>query len=293
VEECGKLDFLPFTCQACGETTCFEHRTYEGHGCKGRGEMELGGRLVECPVCTRPVAWSPSQDPNVVLAAHIDAGCPRRKRENPKCALEECTVREAVPVRCKSCSKQYCIRHRSELDHRCTRRPAQGHSRADGNRPELPRRQKANDVAFANSELDPVGNGKLEAGDRFPLVVFFPSGSKQKPTHMFFHRRHTIGKVLDEIQLKFPDKIPAPPTESGQGRLQLYPLGANFDGHQPAPHMNRLCEMPGLCLLDPVLIDYQVSDQRLSTCRAVMRRTLPASHPGSTKYSARSSLIPW
>lgn len=62
VPHCRQLDFLPFTCDACGTHTCLEHRQPEAHGCTAPLHSQQGRRqhyatpfFPRCPDCNQLV----------------------------------------------------------------------------------------------------------------------------------------------------------------------------------------------------------------------------------------------
>lgn len=36
-----------------------------------------------------------------------------------RCSLQGCKIKEMIPVVCKECKKNYCLRHRFPDDHKC------------------------------------------------------------------------------------------------------------------------------------------------------------------------------
>ena len=68
VKSCRQLDFLPFTCDACHEVYCLEHRQYQSHSCTKAGQKET--TAIVCPLCAKAIKLSPDEDPNVAFERH-------------------------------------------------------------------------------------------------------------------------------------------------------------------------------------------------------------------------------
>ena len=62
---------------------------------------------------------------------HIENGCKlseaeeRRKqlKKKGKCSVDRCNKCELLPVICKKCNRQFCMKHRLEIDHQCNPNP--------------------------------------------------------------------------------------------------------------------------------------------------------------------------
>ncbi|KAA0178129.1 hypothetical protein FNF27_00677 [Cafeteria roenbergensis] len=85
---CGRRDFLPFKCDACDNTFCLEHRSYDAHECaKAAGHDR---KVIACPVCLQRVPLVTGEDVNVTFERHMaSSGCnPERRsaqgRRKPK-----------------------------------------------------------------------------------------------------------------------------------------------------------------------------------------------------------------
>lgn len=66
--DCSLLDFLPFTCDACGDVYCLDHRSYKAHSCSKAAGKE--STALVCPLCAKAVKLVPGQDPNAAFEAH-------------------------------------------------------------------------------------------------------------------------------------------------------------------------------------------------------------------------------
>ncbi|KYQ89236.1 hypothetical protein DLAC_09891 [Tieghemostelium lacteum] len=123
VEDCHLLDFLPFNCAGCKKMFCLEHKEYSEHKCP-TPVVKKGGVTVTCEKCNTilpvPVGIGSLSDPKNVLRNHVILGCkPKSTINKYKCTL--CNAGSAIPVECKSCRNNYCIKHRFEKDHKCTK----------------------------------------------------------------------------------------------------------------------------------------------------------------------------
>eukprot|EP00027_Filamoeba_sp_ATCC50430_P008444 CAMPEP_0168561250 /NCGR_PEP_ID=MMETSP0413-20121227/11494_1 /TAXON_ID=136452 /ORGANISM="Filamoeba nolandi, Strain NC-AS-23-1" /LENGTH=190 /DNA_ID=CAMNT_0008592607 /DNA_START=16 /DNA_END=585 /DNA_ORIENTATION=+ len=124
-KDCKQKDFLPFECDACHEKFCLEHRTYEGHNCQKNFTKDT--RAIFCPICGQNIPVKPGTDPNTKLNAHIDKGCAPAKTSIPGkfvCQYPNCKQSELMPVQCKLCKKNFCLKHRMDLDHHCPKSAA-------------------------------------------------------------------------------------------------------------------------------------------------------------------------
>lgn len=123
-KHCNQLDFLPFSCKHCGKNFCKDHWQIKDHDCIVKPES-LDARAVECPACGA-VLNANGSDPNVVVDRHIKAGCNNsgelalKKARSNICSVANCKRKELTPILCKRCLKNFCLRHRLDVDHDCT-----------------------------------------------------------------------------------------------------------------------------------------------------------------------------
>ncbi len=157
--ECSLLDFLPFTCDACGHVYCLDHRSYQSHNCsKAAGKDST---TLVCPLCAKAVKLIPGQDPNAAFEAHTSKVQLLRARQEAcqsSCKFAAVTCRQYLilerhlqdcdpsnyarvhrklkcPVpgckekltsintySCRSCSTDVCLKHRFPSDHACDAR---------------------------------------------------------------------------------------------------------------------------------------------------------------------------
>ncbi|RWS10541.1 AN1-type zinc finger protein 2A-like protein [Dinothrombium tinctorium] len=124
VSSCKQLDFLPFKCDACRNVFCKQHFLYAAHSCK---EAALKDNLVPvCPLCNEPVPCRKGETADVAVSQHIDEDCKderatgkRNTVYSNKCSLRHCKNKELIPLVCKFCERNFCLKHRHPTDHKC------------------------------------------------------------------------------------------------------------------------------------------------------------------------------
>ncbi|XP_060521493.1 AN1-type zinc finger protein 2A-like [Cylas formicarius] len=120
---CNKLDFLPIKCDACDYLFCDEHYVYSSHDCQN--SYKKNNQVPVCPLCNIPIPIQKGQHPDYVVGAHIDSDCQsdpaknHRKVFTNKCSYKKCKTKEVIPVICKDCSTNFCLKHRHPTDHNC------------------------------------------------------------------------------------------------------------------------------------------------------------------------------
>lgn len=91
---CNRLDFLPVKCELCSRVFCKEHYSITSHNCEK---------------FTSPTSET-SQEAQ-----------PSKPYESFPCSFEGCSIRERVQVTCEFCSKDFCMKHRLQVDHKCSK----------------------------------------------------------------------------------------------------------------------------------------------------------------------------
>lgn len=131
--DCQQLDFLPFKCGYCQKSFCEAHWKVLQHSCP-RQDLIRDRRVPDCPLCGEIISMGPHEDPNTVVERHIRAGKCRTNRaasEQPPqksrgeegwCGYRKCKDKPLVLVECSYCRNKYCLKHRFEGDHECTKR---------------------------------------------------------------------------------------------------------------------------------------------------------------------------
>ncbi|KAG8224938.1 hypothetical protein J437_LFUL006438 [Ladona fulva] len=120
---CNKLDFLPVKCDACKNVFCHEHFTYQNHDCPSAYKKNF--QVPVCPLCNSPIPSKRGELPDIAVGAHIDNDCQsdpaksRRVGSANKCNVKGCKEKELVPILCRDCSLNFCLKHRHVQDHQC------------------------------------------------------------------------------------------------------------------------------------------------------------------------------
>ncbi|XP_044279833.1 AN1-type zinc finger protein 1 [Varanus komodoensis] len=183
VKNCRQLDFLPFVCDGCSGVFCLQHRSRAAHSCS---EANL-----------KSVDVKPDHHKSFL------------------CMYKDCDGRELVPVLCAYCEKQFCLRHRHQLDHECEKleipKPRMAatqqlikdivESKKDTTVIKRCRGAKNSETAakvtLMKLKMHACGDKSLPQTERIYFQVFLPRGSKEKSKPMFFCSKWSIGKVID------------------------------------------------------------------------------------------------
>ena len=110
-KDCGKLDFLPFTCGACTRVFCLDHRTYVQHGCVAGARLDV--QVFVCPLCKGGVRVD-AAGPDAAFAYHESGGeCQRAiatAARSPTCNAPKCKKRigPGSQAKCRDCGKNFC-----------------------------------------------------------------------------------------------------------------------------------------------------------------------------------------
>ncbi|KAI8324878.1 hypothetical protein GQ54DRAFT_284083 [Martensiomyces pterosporus] len=135
-KDCNRLDFLPFKCQYCKRPFCENHWKVEQHDCPQK-HLVVDMRVPDCPLCGAVVSLRRGEDPNIAVDAHIRAGCKMVSSTPPAyksnaCAYKRCHDKVLVLTKCPYCQLSFCLKHRFEGDHDCTRRGSSAPPAANG-----------------------------------------------------------------------------------------------------------------------------------------------------------------
>jgi len=122
VDSCNQLDYLYYKCSGCHKILCHLHHLSANHDCPNPPIKDE--YVICCPLCRAPLPGKKDEDPNIRVDAHIAMGCPSQKREAKVCGAAGCKKKIPVPFTCPSCSRDFCVSHRFESDHKCTGKPS-------------------------------------------------------------------------------------------------------------------------------------------------------------------------
>jgi len=232
-DECKQFDFLPFTCDGCRKVFCLAHREQSAHKCPAM-KPEQANILPRCPICNKLVLIKSGESIDAKVMQHIESGCTQfvvdTKREKvAACSYSKCKALSA-PCECKHCRKFFCAEHRLADDHLCPVAKAAEQKQRGGNGLFNPFRAMLNErsakmgkkdkdggggknakaKAKGNAKVNPAkarmrmrsvakGNKNIETKDRFYVEVTFSASLRKKPLTMFFNRKKTVGRILDDI----------------------------------------------------------------------------------------------
>ncbi|GAB5371027.1 hypothetical protein AAMO2058_001543900 [Amorphochlora amoebiformis] len=125
LEDCRKLDFLPFRCGHCKHNFCVEHRLPEKHECQHYTPPRAPVVAV-CQDCKRSIVQKGNETLPELFKRHFESGeCKKFKVEKPhRCTFikpsgKQCKRREFDEIICKFCNQNYCIKHRHAEHHKC------------------------------------------------------------------------------------------------------------------------------------------------------------------------------
>lgn len=164
-------------------------------------------------------------DPNDLMVAHIDAGCPKEYHAQSEyrypCRFKGCKVEELAPITCDYCRLNYCVGHRNPEKHECKKVPS---SRGDTKSPSFASAAPSSPLQEAwkvlqsrisslrkssgsksksgpsvKTKSSAIGNKKIVEQDRIYLEVLYPVSSGVDPKWMFFDAKHPAGRALDTI----------------------------------------------------------------------------------------------
>jgi AN1-type zinc finger protein 2 len=193
VSTCRQHDFLPFTCSVCSKQFCDTHHRL--HDCDAKAKNVQKVPLV-CPTCKDVVQVVPYDCPTARKAAYLaEHDCFGKRERSRRCQHSGCRTRPLVRIQCSRCARNFCIPHRSEIDHHCRAE----RSSLDAHRPELSKSHNASQIppleGYSNSPAAPCGDPKVEG----PLRAYYEIEHDGKHTFWFFNRRWSIAKVLETV----------------------------------------------------------------------------------------------
>jgi len=79
-----------------------------------------------CPLCSKPIAIPPNEDPNIKMSRHIETDCatatgksPKASSTTPRCENPKCKKILFASIKCDTCKHSFCPEHRFPSAHRC------------------------------------------------------------------------------------------------------------------------------------------------------------------------------
>ncbi|VEL18706.1 unnamed protein product [Protopolystoma xenopodis] len=110
-------------CSGCQGVFCKDHYTYTAHSCPDAGKDV---QVPICPLCGTPVPCRPEELPDIRVGQHIDTACQSKPALELKgkvfpnaCSMARCKRKELILLVCDKCHRNFCVKHRNELDHQC------------------------------------------------------------------------------------------------------------------------------------------------------------------------------
>lgn len=275
---CHQLDFLPFTCELCKLKFCLEHRDHE---CS-KAHLAHKNVVVACPLCSQLVTVKDASVDDAI-SRHIDGGChaptvmttsSAASSALPGHACGICNERELVRVVCASCGLQTCLRHRAPAAHACAAKAAAAAEHAERgqaqsvrdlrHRSAVSRIQSLLSSAASSSAAaasvrriqqrqKAVGDKSVAADERVYLELLFPFDSGVAPKQMFFSKKASVGRVLDDAASA--GKIANNNNKADAAKLYLISLKSG----NPLPNgakLQTLIESGQLASGDAILIEF-------------------------------------
>jgi len=182
--DCGKLDFLPVICKACGEAFCKDCYFLDAHNCK-QNEVNLN--------CFKKIA------------------------EVFTCSVTGCKKRDLVRMPCSFCDQHFCLKCRHPDDHSCQKKPSNEAKTSEQSRtkevlenimrerqkvsesapPKKPRNVKNQKLAAKVQLMRLKGKAKGDVSLPQEERTFFRILHEKGEAAIFGSNKWSIGRVLD------------------------------------------------------------------------------------------------
>ena len=210
MNDCHQLDFLPITCSHCSQTFCKIHSLPFDHSC----------------VVYKDTTVSTHTENQNEIQAHM-------------CSLPTCCSKELVPMLCPHCKLHFCLQHRHQVDHQC--------SKYEKPKEIMPETSKlVDEIVAKNQEKKPIRQGakseklaakvqlmklkqnskglkELPVPERAYFLVKLPLGKKDEA--LFVSNLWSIGKCIDNIASLC--QVPNHNNNSSKPQLNLYTSSDN------------------------------------------------------------------
>ncbi|KAK6185823.1 hypothetical protein SNE40_007971 [Patella caerulea] len=186
VAYCNLLDFLPFDCDGCGKTFCKIHKATDNHQCTQHLKSEEHTEY------------------------HGVKGI--------NCFLHGCSNRELTPIPCPKCKNCFCLKHRHAQDHQCKVLAAETLNKVSktsehvkdilaSKQPFVKKPIKkgsksaktAAKVALMKMKMNAIGDKGIPDTEKIYFQVYLPLKTPTKTKNIFFSKKWSIGRVIDEI----------------------------------------------------------------------------------------------
>ncbi|KAL3858582.1 hypothetical protein ACJMK2_008855 [Sinanodonta woodiana] len=189
VPHCKQLDFLPFCCGGCSKIFCSNHRLEDSHDCTRENVIAPSG------IYTGPKGYT--------------------------CSLQGCINKELTPIVCEYCQKSFCLSHRHQQDHTCsklveernaesseqvTSRTAEHVKHIIASKPAMVRKPKgaksnktAARLSLMKMKMSAVGEKGIPEEEKVHLCIYLPQENEKKEIVMYFSKVWSVGHVVDCI----------------------------------------------------------------------------------------------
>ncbi|KAJ8303596.1 hypothetical protein KUTeg_019992 [Tegillarca granosa] len=132
-----------------------------------------------------------------------------------KCSFEDCERHELLPVLCDQCTRNFCLQHRHQQDHKCDKQdtsPSKPSKTAEhvqqiiaSKQDKIPQNKlrgrksskTAAKVALMKMKMAAVGEKGIPETDKVYLQIYLPQGGENKTKPMFFSK---VGGILQETE---------------------------------------------------------------------------------------------
>ncbi|XP_052229300.1 AN1-type zinc finger protein 1-like isoform X2 [Dreissena polymorpha] len=195
VGSCKLLDFLPFACDGCKKIFCSEHRVKDVHCCSSEYISKATGEFSGV--------------------------------KGYDCSLLGCKKRELTPIMCEKCRLSFCLSHRHEVDHNCSKlektdtttsvsrtaehvktilesKTGESSKRRQG----VKNAKMAAKVSLMKMKMKSLGDPGCPEAERVYFQVYPPLECQKPEQPLYFSKVWTIGRAIDSIaeRLKLPNK---------------------------------------------------------------------------------------
>jgi hypothetical protein len=210
LSSCNQLDFLPVKCDLCLNFYCKEHFSLTGHNCS-----KYEPALVQ------------SESNNFQPKASFYT-----------CSFDDCNQREVVQVQCEKCHKNYCVRHRFQVDHKCIHLQNQSETKDDDSTKQQKKEFKfelkqnvsaknaplAAKLALMKLKQTAIGPPGLPEESKFycfvqydPKVFEINTSEEVVKKGVYFSNKWPIGRCIEFLV----DKLKLSKSKAGNTRLYL------------------------------------------------------------------------
>ncbi|XP_058794473.1 AN1-type zinc finger protein 1-like [Phymastichus coffea] len=253
IDDCKQLDFLPFTCNYCGDIFCKNHFHVTCHKCCKVIDNEADGT---------------------------------EKLTHFVCTKDECSEKSPVEMPCVKCKKHFCLIHRH---HGCLELSTE-QKLSELKKWEKPKQEFVNAKTVADKEIaknlkksqnsamankvrlmrlksKSCGNNGIPADERCYFLVYYPINGSTKSSEsskgVFVSTYWSIGKVIDTIADLL--KVPNNNNNTNAIKLRLFDYSTgNIVEDQMDTNLGKVIEAKTLFNGQDVILEY--SNEKIIDC---------------------------